>query len=191
MFSKKNVQPIHPPKEILKKRHLQTTSKKQNKQQRAQFDCRWISNHDTVPGSVASSTTNPGTCVQYFGGNCPELPSGAGLWKKLWKKESLIFLDLLLPEFPYLFLRLFQSSISSGFRWMICSIFQYKKFGPRSTRFGPHKYGSTKLKVRIKNRVTFIYLFIFFKWPIHLANSESNTWVGWSSPEICDFTIER
>lgn len=60
VFSKKcSTKP--PAKEIKKK------STYNIKKAKHQFDCRWISNHDTVPGSVASSTTNPGTCgTQYF-----------------------------------------------------------------------------------------------------------------------------
>ena len=52
----------------------------------------------------------------------------AGLWKKLWKKKSLILLDLVLPEFPYLFFATFSIfNFKAGFRWMICSIFRYEK----------------------------------------------------------------
>ena len=46
------------------------------KKAKHQFDCRWISNHDTVPGSVASSTTNPGTCGRYILRKLSRIPFG-------------------------------------------------------------------------------------------------------------------
>ena len=57
-----------------------------------------------------------------FWGNCPEFPSGTSrpMKETIGKKKSLIFFDLVLPEFPYLFLRLFQSSnlrLASGGRF--------------------------------------------------------------------------